>query len=120
MSAKSEFDLDLEELESAEDFLDYFQIDYDPAVVHVNRLHILQRFHDYLNGAGEMPAIEQTRRKMYAGLLFRAYSDFVDSDALTEKVFKVFKMQEQVYSMPLSDFKTSDFKSSGFQSAVPA
>ena len=38
----------MEELVSAEDFLDYFAVPYDPAVVHVNRLHILQRFHDYL------------------------------------------------------------------------
>ena len=38
----------MEDLVSAEDFLDYFAVPYDPAVVHVNRLHILQRFHDYL------------------------------------------------------------------------
>ena len=33
----TDLDLDLEELSSAEDFLDYFGIGYDPAVVHVNR-----------------------------------------------------------------------------------
>jgi len=41
---------DLDELESAEDFLDYFGVAYEPSVVHVNRLHILQRYHDYLSG----------------------------------------------------------------------
>ena len=40
--------LDLEELVSAEDFLNYFDIAFDQTVVHVNRLHILQRFHNYL------------------------------------------------------------------------
>ena len=41
------------DLESAEDFLDFFGVAYDPAVVEVNRLHILQRFHQYL---GQYPA----------------------------------------------------------------
>ena len=47
---------DIEELESAEDFLNYFELPYEPSIVHVNRLHILQRFHDYLDkGAGHIP-----------------------------------------------------------------
>jgi len=97
----SELDLDLDELSSAEDFLEYFGIDFDPSVVHVNRLHILQRFHDYLDGAGEMPADDVQRRERYAGLLSSAYRDFVQSDARTEKVFRVFRMHEPVFSIPL-------------------
>ena len=46
-----ELDEELGELSSAEDFLDFFAVAFDPAVVHVNRLHILQRFHDYLGDA---------------------------------------------------------------------
>ena len=93
---KGEFDLDLEELSSAEDFLEYFNIPYDPVVVHVNRLHILQRFHDYIDSSDEMPTDETERYQIYAGLLSSAYSDFVKSDALTEKVFKVFHQHEPV------------------------
>lgn len=97
---------DLSELESAEEFLDYFSIGYDPAVVRVNRLHILQRFHDYL-AKGEMPDSEAARYGFYAGLLQRAYSDFVGSDARSEKVFKVFRMGEpQTVSLPLSAITT--------------
>lgn len=93
----------LEELSSAEDFLDYFGIGYDPAVVHVNRLHILQRYHDYLAKTA-LPEVEAARRVVYATLLQQAYSDFVESDALTEKVFKVFRMNEpQVKFVPLSE-----------------
>jgi nitrogenase-stabilizing/protective protein len=78
---------DLEDLESAEDLLNYFDIAYDPNVVHVNRLHILQRFHDYLQTlAPEASASD------YHAMLQRAYNDFVTSDAQTEKVFKVFHM----------------------------
>ncbi len=93
----------MEELVSAEDFLDYFGIGFDPAVVHVNRLHILQRFHDYLKQAA-LPEEEAARRIAYATLLQQAYEDFVKSDALTEKVFKVFHMHEpQVKFVPLSE-----------------
>lgn len=82
----------LVELSAAEDFLDYFGIEYEPRVVHVNRLHILQRFHDYLAMAPALPTEDTARRAVYKRLLQQAYEDFVRSDALTEKVFKVFHM----------------------------
>ncbi|NJD07110.1 MAG: nitrogen fixation protein NifW [Methylococcaceae bacterium] len=89
------FEEDLESLESAEDFLDYFGLQYEASVVHVNRLHILQRFHDYLSkGADAMPEEEEAKKAVYKTLLVRAYQDFVESDAITEKVFKVFHMHE--------------------------
>ena len=92
----------MEELVSAEDFLNYFGIEYDPSVVHVNRLHILQRFHNYL-GKAVMPADETAQRAVYVTALQQAYQDFVKSDALTEKVFKVFHMHEpQVKFVPIS------------------
>ena len=92
----------MEELVSAEDFLNYFGIEYEPSVVQVNRLHILQRYHDYLAKA-VLPELEEDRRRMCAALLMQAYQDFVKSDALTEKVFKVFHMHEpQVKFVPLS------------------
>jgi nitrogenase-stabilizing/protective protein len=93
----------MEELASAEDFLNYFGIEFDPAVVHVNRLHILQRFHDYLAKTA-LPEVDAARRVVYTTLLQQAYRDFVESDALTEKVFKVFRMHEpQVKFVPLSE-----------------
>ncbi|CAG0974072.1 partial Nitrogenase-stabilizing/protective protein NifW, partial [Gammaproteobacteria bacterium] len=68
---------------------------YDPAVVQVNRLHILQRYHNYLaQGEEVLPEDDEAKREVYKRLLTRAYQDFVESDALTEKVFKVFHMHE--------------------------
>ncbi len=84
---------DLEELSAAEEFLEYFGIGYEPATVQVNRLHILQRFHDYIAQAA-MPEEDAPRRELYRRLLERAYQDFVASDALTEKVFRVFHMNQ--------------------------
>lgn len=89
-----DFEDDLAELSSAEDFLHYFDVPFDPAVVQVNRLHILQRFHDYLAEIDEEPDSVRARFSLYADLLRAAYLDFVRSDARTEKVFRVFKMRE--------------------------
>ena len=82
----------MEDMVSADDVLDYFAVPYDPAVVHVNRLHILQRFHDYLaKQAPNLPPEEGQQRGIYRLWLERAYQDFVTSDSLTEKVFAVFQ-----------------------------
>ena len=102
----SELIEDLDELVSAEDFLDYFEIDYDQSIVHVNRLHILQRYHDYIARESSMPEDEDSLRTVYRNLLEKAYEDFVHSNALTEKVFRVFHMNEpQEVFVPLTDLK---------------
>jgi nitrogenase-stabilizing/protective protein len=92
-----DFRTDLAELESAEDFLDYFSVPFDPAVVRISRLHILQRFHDYLaRHCGAEPTREDYRR-----WLTRAYEDFVVSTPLKEKVFKVLRNQAGIATIPL-------------------
>lgn len=83
-------DDDLEDLVSAEDFLDYFELEYDETVVKVNRLHILARYHEYINKA-ELPEEEGARREMYKSLLEKSYNDFVTSDPKTEKALKIYK-----------------------------
>lgn len=83
-----EFEDDLYELESAEDFLNYFEVPFEQSVVHVNRLHILQRFHNYLN-ASPMPDEVLARKAVYVNALSQSYQDFVNSDAQTEKVLRV-------------------------------
>lgn len=94
-----DFETDLADLESAEDFLDYFGVAYDPAIVHVNRLHILQRFHDYLGKGRETSTPTHAE---YRASLTRAYDDFVRSDAITEKVFRVLKRASGITTIPLS------------------
>jgi len=109
----------LEDLSAAEEFLEYFGIDYDARTVQVNRLHILQRFHNYMAQAGELPADEAARRAVYARLLQQTYEDFVKSDALTEKVFKVFHMHEpQTTFVPLTEITLN--KASAVAAPAPA
>ena len=88
---------DLADLESAEDFLDYFGIAFEPAVLRVNRLHILQRFHDYMEARGGTPGFAE-----YRDSLALAYRDFVHSYAMTEKVFSVLKRASGIATVPVS------------------
>jgi nitrogenase-stabilizing/protective protein len=88
-------DEDMQDLVSAEDFLDFFQIAYDAERVKVYRLHILQRFHDYLSREkANQLTDEAEKHARYTQLLQQAYQDFVNSDAQTEKVFKIFRRDE--------------------------
>jgi nitrogenase-stabilizing/protective protein len=81
-------------LETAEDFLDQFEIPYEQRVIDVNRLHILQRLHDRL-GESDLESMDDARlRETVSTFLAGAYHDFVVSDARTEKVFKVFHQNE--------------------------
>jgi nitrogenase-stabilizing/protective protein len=93
---------ELGDLVSAEDFLDYFDIPFDARIVQVNRLHILQRYHDYLakQEAGKSPDYTAWR-----GWLLRAYEDFVGSSAQQEKVFAVFQKAEGSSFQSLSSLK---------------
>lgn len=86
----------MNELESAEDFLEFFGIDFDPEVVAVARLHVLQRFHDYLRNRSGATFED------YRACLAKAYDDFVHSDALTEKVFRVHKRAAGIATVPLA------------------
>ncbi|EGJ09548.1 MULTISPECIES: nitrogenase-stabilizing/protective protein NifW [Rubrivivax] len=98
----------LQGLSSAEDFLRFFGVAYEERVVQVNRLHILKRFHQYLNaapGLGGLDEVETFRR--YRVLLTQAYNDFVASSAQREKVFKVFQDAEGVRAVPLASLRQS-------------
>ena len=70
----------MEDLVAAEDFLEYFEVPFEPQVVHVNRLHILQRFHDYLSADHGMEGLDDDGMSArYRFHLERAYQDFVEA-----------------------------------------
>jgi len=83
----------LAKLSDAEDFLRFFDIAYDQHVVHVHRLHILQRFMQYLRrDAAQLETLDDApMHARYRALLQQAHDDFVHSTAAREKVFKVFQ-----------------------------
>jgi nitrogenase-stabilizing/protective protein len=86
--------------EGAEDFLEHFGVAYDRAVLQVSRLHILQRFHDYVAAHAAPRSFDG-----YRSLLARAYADFVASDAQTEKVFRVLQRAAGMATVPLTAIK---------------
>ncbi len=94
---------DLAEMESAEDFLAYFDIAYDPSVVQVNRLHILKRFHQLLEAARARN--ELLTRERYAELLERAYQDFVAHSALELRVMQVHRRAAGIATLPLQSIR---------------
>ena len=81
----------LSRLSAAEEFFHYFSVSFDPPVVHVNRLHILKRFQQYLRATPGLAELDApSLHAACQNLLARAYHDFVRSTPAQEKVFKVF------------------------------
>lgn len=98
----------LKRLSTAEEFLDFFAIEYQPAVVHVNRLHILQRFHQYLRQAPiAADCSEEAALNTCRTMLERSYQDFVRSSAVKEKVFKVFRDAEGVKTVSVENIRAA-------------
>lgn len=82
---------EMNSLSSAEDFFAALDVPFDAANVRVNRLHILKRFHDYLKTIKTDGVDDAALRQIYCDTLAKAHQDFLTSDAVTERVFKVFK-----------------------------
>jgi len=81
----------LQRAASAEDFFELLDVDFDPKVVNVARLHILKRMGQYLasEDLDGLPLAETKAR--CKTVLERAYADFVESSPLDQRVFKVLK-----------------------------
>lgn len=96
----------MQQLSAAEEFLDFLGVEYQPEVVHVNRLHILKRFQQYLGRDPVADGLsEAEERAAYKARLERAYGDFVKSDAVTEKVFKVFQDKAGIQSVSVNKLR---------------
>jgi len=98
----------LKALSSAEDFLDFFGLPFEPSVVQVNRLHILKRFYQYLHRGESLAGLDEVAQfRCYRELLAQAYQDFVTSTPAREKVFKVFQDADGHKHVTLSSLKAS-------------
>ena len=76
---------------SAEDFFALLGVDYDPKVVNVARLHILRRMGQYLASEDFTGVPDDVVAERCKSVLERAYSDFVVSTPIDQRVFKVLK-----------------------------
>lgn len=103
----SKFIDSLGQLSSAEEFLNFLEVDYQQSVVNVNRLHILKRFNQYMAQHTFSGVSDEELKAEYQALLTQAYNDFVVSDAVTEKVFKVFQDATGVKTFSVDSLRAS-------------
>lgn len=90
----------LTKLSSAEEFFQFLNVAYDPAILNVSRLHILRRMGDNLRKAGMEPD-EEKARAYFRAHLEQAYEDFVRSTPMQERVFKVHQDAVRKSAQPL-------------------
>ncbi|MEB3216749.1 MAG: nitrogenase-stabilizing/protective protein NifW [Nostocales cyanobacterium 94392] len=79
-------------LVNAEDYFKFFQIPYDQKIVNINRLHILQKFSEYIKeiDSHNLELNDAERLSKYREALENAYQVFIKSTPQQEKLFKVF------------------------------
>jgi nitrogenase-stabilizing/protective protein len=77
----------------AEQYFEFFNLPYDPQIVNINRLHILRKFSEYMQNinAASTASSEADRLEEYQAALEEAYSVFLTSNSLEQKLFKVFQ-----------------------------
>lgn len=80
------------QLVNAEDYFKFFELEYDQKFVNVNRLHILQKFSEYIKeiDKNNSELNDSERLGKYREALENAYQVFIESTPQEEKLFKVF------------------------------
>ncbi len=80
-------------LTDAEDYLQFFDIEYDRDFVNINRLHILKQFSLLINEVDKaFPDVTETEKlDKYRLALEEPYQVFLTSSPLETKLFKVFQ-----------------------------
>lgn len=89
--------VEFNQLTDAEQYFEFFNLPYDQAVVNVNRLHILRKFSNFVKerAADWAELSESETLDQYRIALQQAYSLFLTSNSLEQKLFKVFKEKPQ-------------------------
>ena len=93
MTATTQSLTEFKKLVNAEDYLQFFNIEYDQQFVNVNRLHILKQFALLIDEVDRVfPDLgEEEKLAKYRLALEEAYQVFVTKSPLETKLFKVFQ-----------------------------
>ena len=96
-------------LTDAEQYFEFFGLDYDPQVININRLHILKKFSQSLAeiDAKFVEIEEDEKLSFYRKALETSYATLEASSAIEQKLFKVFHQKPQNIVM-LSDIGNDD------------
>ncbi|MDV2995462.1 MAG: Nitrogenase-stabilizing/protective protein NifW 2 [Chroococcidiopsis sp. SAG 2025] len=81
-----------QQIVDAEQYFEFFGLPYDAQFVNVNRLHILQKFSNYIKAIDrDSPELnDEQRLSQYRNALQQAYDVFLASKPVEQKLFKVF------------------------------
>jgi nitrogenase-stabilizing/protective protein len=84
---------EFQKLVNAEDYLQFFGIEYDRDFVNINRLHILKQFSLLIREVdAAFPDVSEAEKlEKYSLALEEAYQVFLTSSPLETKLFKVFQ-----------------------------
>jgi len=82
---------ELNALSAAEEFFTILNVNYDPSVVHVARLHILRRMGQYLRKQDMSGLNDDEIYTFCREQLEKAYTDFTKTTPIEERLFKVHK-----------------------------
>lgn len=96
-------------LTDAEQYFEFFDLAYDPQVVNINRLHILKKFSQSLEEIDNklVEAAEEQKLSLYREALENSYATLQTSNAIEQKLFKVFHQKPHNVVM-LSDIGSDD------------
>lgn len=83
---------EFQKLTDAEQYFEFFELDYDAQVVNINRLHILKKFSQSLEEIDNklVEAAEEQKLSLYREALENSYATLQNSNAIEQKLFKVF------------------------------
>jgi nitrogenase-stabilizing/protective protein len=87
---------DFKQLVDAEEYFQFFDLPYDLDVVNVHRLHILRKFSNAIKAidqAETAPRSEQETLNLYRSALQDAYTIFLSSNGIEQRLFKVFQQK---------------------------
>ena len=79
----------MRQLSAAEEFFALLDVQYDPKVLQVARLHVLRRMSQYLADATLEAMTDDAAAEACRAALARAYADFVARTPIEERTFKV-------------------------------
>jgi nitrogenase-stabilizing/protective protein len=100
---------EFQKLTDAEQYFEFFDLAYDPQVVNINRLHILKKFSQSLEEIDTkfVESPEAEKLSFYREALENSYATLQTSNAIEQKLFKVFHQKPHNIVM-LSDIGNDD------------
>lgn len=91
---------DIYRLQTAEDFFNYFGVEYDENIVKPYRLHILKKFSLYMKEVMSDPDVKNDEEKLFITLksyLILSYKQISENTPLKERLFKVHQEASKKY-----------------------